>query len=268
MKELDLIQTFEDTFIKAGKLATSLRKEATIESKFDSGEHDVDIVTSSDIAVQEFVLSELAKSDLNQLELVAEEDTPSIHKFAKHADLVLTIDPIDGTANYAKGGDGYNIIVSIHDKVRPIYTFRYIPEKDWGQKIVGDKAEFFGEKPHYDFVKKPKVITYPAYFGVDPKNEITELYEQLVGEGYTFVDKKKVFPDTGATTQFLLEMVDGFFSINGSPVDNFVALHYGLAKGYKIYRDLDLSHLAPSKHGGIGHYEGWYVVLKNSEVCI
>lgn len=263
MKELDLIQTFEDIFIEAGKLAMELRDKAEASNKFNSGASEVDIVTTSDLAVQDFILSKLAKSPLNKLELVAEEDTPSIHLFADHADLVLTLDPIDGTSNYASGKKTYSVVVSIHNKTRPIYTFDYWPEIDWGVKIVNDNHELIGKIPNFDIKKFPRTIAYNSYFGFNPKKQIPDVYEKLTNEGYKFIDKKKINTDFGGTAMFILGINDGYCSMNGSPVDCMVAMHYGLANGYKIYRDLDLSHLSPSKHaGGIGHYEGYYVVAR------
>ena len=55
MKEIEIIQQFENTFIEAGKMAVKLRNDAVIEQKHNSGIKDIDIVTSSDLAVQEFV---------------------------------------------------------------------------------------------------------------------------------------------------------------------------------------------------------------------
>lgn len=263
MKELELVQTFEDTFIEAGKLAMELRDKAEASNKFNSGASEVDIVTTSDLAVQDFILNKLAKSPLNQLELVAEENTPSIHLFADHADLVLTLDPIDGTSNYASGKKMYSVIVSIHDKTRPLYTFDYWPEIDWGIKIVNDKYKFIGTSPNFGIDQLPRAIVYNAFNQFDPRKDLPELYNKLTAAGYEFIEKKQISNDVGGTALLLSGLTDGYCASNIAPVDCMVALHYGLAKGYKIYRDLDLSHLSPSKHaGGIGHYEGYYVVAR------
>ena len=64
MKEIEIIQQFEDVFIEAGKLAVKLRNDAVVKQKHNTGINDIDIVTSSDLAVQEFVLQKLVKSEL------------------------------------------------------------------------------------------------------------------------------------------------------------------------------------------------------------
>ena len=71
MKEIDLIQHFEPIFIEAAELAAKLKKDAVSNKKLSSGNIEVDIVTSADLAVQEFVLQKLVKSDLKNCELIA-----------------------------------------------------------------------------------------------------------------------------------------------------------------------------------------------------
>lgn len=176
---IELIQKFESDFIEAGKLAMSLRKDATVEHKYDSGIEAIDIVTSSDLAVQEFILKKLAKSDLVKCQLIAEEDTPSCSLFADESELVLTLDPIDGTKQYAEGGKFYSVIVTLHDKKRPLYTFDYFPELGWGIKMVNDEVSFIGQTPVDLGVEIPKkTISYPGFEGmIHPSQVAPEVCE-------------------------------------------------------------------------------------------
>lgn len=258
------IQKYEKVFIQAGELAVRLRSEAKSDNKFATGHIEVDVVTSADLAVQEFILQNLAKSELKELELVAEENTPSRKLFANQSNLVLTVDPIDGTSFYASDKTMYSVIVAIHDKKSPIYTFAYWPEVKWGIRIAGKEIKWIGKKPEFNIITKhPRTICYSPYFDFDPAKKMPEIFTKLSGEGYKFVSKKRISEDVGGTALFILGYADGYCSFNASPVDFLVAMHFGLANGYKIYKNLNLSALVPSKfEGGIGHYEGWYVVVR------
>ena len=124
MEILNEIQKFEKDFIAAGRLASKLRKDATTGTKMGTGVHEIDIVTSADLAVQEYILGRLSKSKiLKSCELLAEEETKFTNGFAKKSNYVLTLDPIDGTYLYASGKKMYKVIIGIHDKKNPLYTF-------------------------------------------------------------------------------------------------------------------------------------------------
>lgn len=266
MNEIDLIQTFEKDFIEAGKLAVKLRKDAIVKDKFNSGIKDIDIVTSSDLAVQEFILKKLGSSELKNCEIVAEENTPSKSLFAKSSNLVVTVDPIDGTMAYATGGKFYSVIVTLHDKKRPIYTFDYFPEINWGVKIVNDKIEYIGEQFNTSKMTiPPKTIAYASLEGKNhPKEAIPELYEELISKGYVFRTKKNLGYNLGATISFLLGLADGFYYEDGSAVDCLAGLHFALANNYTIYRAMDIAKPKPSSFtGGSEEYKGYYLALRN-----
>lgn len=262
-----MIQQFEPVFIEAGKLASKLREKAAVHYKATSGIEEIDIVTSADLAVQELILEKLAQSDLKNCELLAEEDTPSVKLFAKSADLVLTLDPIDGTKSYADGKRMYLLIITLHDKEKPIYTFDYFPELDWGIKIVGKENKFFGQTPQFKVYphSNKMIIKYFHKSPVTLESRDPKLAKKLSADGYKLVGRQEISDEAGATMLFVLGFADGYFMTNGSATDALVALHYGTANGYKIFRDLDLSKtIAPSIPGGNDEYEGWYLVIRSS----
>jgi fructose-1,6-bisphosphatase/inositol monophosphatase family enzyme len=265
MRELELIQEFEKDFIEAGKMAVKLRKDVTVEDKFNSGIKDIDIVTSADLAVQELILKKLANSELRNCEIVAEENTPSKNLFAKSSDLVVTVDPIDGTMAYANGGRFYSVIITLHNKKKPIYTFDYFPEINWGIKIAETKIEYIGEQ--FDTSKMiipPKTITYASLEGKNhPEETIPKLYKELVDKGYAFKNKREIGYGLGATVSLLLGLADGFYYEDGSAVDCLAGLHFGLANNYKVYSTMDISKPKPSNFaGGSEEYKGYYLVLR------
>jgi fructose-1,6-bisphosphatase/inositol monophosphatase family enzyme len=193
-------------------------------------------------------------------ELVAEEDTPSRKRFAKSAELVLTLDPIDGTKFYSEGKDGYSLIVMLHNKKRPIYTFNYFPELKWGIKIVHDEVAKLGQKPDFDLEKLPKTIIYSNYGQTDPKN-IPDLYTKLSKRGYQFLEGRARRAIIGDNAQLFLGLVDGIYVENDSAVDCLVSLHFALANGYEIYQNIDITKPTHSKLGG-DEYKGYYLVVR------
>lgn len=147
MNILEEIQKLEPAVKEAGQLAVKMQKTAKHRNKFNSGNAIVDIVTEADLAVQEFLLRELVKTPLADCKLLAEENTPTTEKFTGKLDYYLAIDPIDGTAIYAKGLDFFSTIVSVHDGKKPIYHFKYYPLLNWTQKIVEKNYESIGSIP-------------------------------------------------------------------------------------------------------------------------
>lgn len=260
MNKLELIQTFEPIFIEAANLAASLKEKATSANKYQSGVSAIDIVTSADLEVQEFILNKLADSDLKNCELVAEEDTPSRKRFAKSSELVLTLDPIDGTKFYSEGKNGYSLIVSIHDKKRPIYTFNYFPELHWGIKIVNNAVTELGQKPHFDLEALPKTIIYSNYGQTDPKN-IPDLYARLSKRGYQFLEGKSRRAIVCDNAQLFLGLIDGIYVENDSAVDCLVSLHFALANDYEIYQNIDITKPVVSTLGG-DEYRGYYLAIR------
>lgn len=259
------VQKFEKLFIEAGKLACKLRDTATSSQKFNTGFSEIDIVTSADLEVQEFILSKLADSQLKDCELIAEEDTPTAAKFAKKSQFVLTLDPIDGTKLYATGKKMFSVVVTIHDKKRPIYTFCYYPAVGWGVKIVENKIEYIGKKPSVELNSSDpnKSITYwdrPGKLG--PKKTDPKVYQLLIDRGYHFVSTDDICVESGIKALFLLGLTGGTFIENGSAVDSLSEYHFALANGFKIYGKLDLSKPAPSPRGNYFCYKGYYFAIK------
>ena len=256
---LSAIEQFEPTFRAAGMLASQLRIEAHVVQKLKSGVPEVDIVTSADLEVQEFILKQLAESGLKECELVAEEDTPSKNLFSKESDYVITIDPIDGTLLYSQGKRAYSTIIGLHDKKQPLYTFLFHPELDCGLKIIGRQSIFFGKWPSRGTLH-PKTISYSSAIQ-NPTESNPELCENMRKKGYQFVDKKTISKETGMTYQFLIGAIDGIYVENGSAVDCLIGLHYGLLNVYEINQNLDL---AKPVIGSLGSevYKGYYLVAR------
>ena len=130
------LQKLEPVFIDAGKLAQKMQKGVERHDKYATGDAVVDIVTAADLKVQEFLLEAMAKTDLVKCHLMAEENTETAQKFNNEGEYYLTLDPIDGTANYAAGGHDFCVIVSLHNGKELLYTFIHFPVLNWKAKNI------------------------------------------------------------------------------------------------------------------------------------
>jgi fructose-1,6-bisphosphatase/inositol monophosphatase family enzyme len=269
MEILDEIQKFENDFIAAGKMASDMRHGSSVEYKSNTGFYEMDIVTLADIAVQEFILEKLSKSQLLQkCQLLAEENTEFKDKFAETSELVLTIDPIDGTYLFVNGKKMWKVIVGIHDKKRPLYTFCYFPEYDFAVKMVGDECTYVGQRPHINLINPipPKSIVYGVYGkAVGPEKLFPNQYPSLLKQGYSFIERKEISNESSTTGQFLI-LADKFAGLimdgtMGSAVDILVGLHFGICNGYEVTNEMDLSKPV-NNADGIGNYAGYFLVLK------
>jgi len=259
---IDLLIGLEPTFRQAGDLAKKLRPSAIASKKSDTGMAGVDIITDADLAVQEFVLSEIAKTSLVNCALIAEEDTPSVSKFKGTNGLVLTIDPIDGTRVYAEGGNFYSIIICLHDKKSYHYVYLYYPEADWTRRITDSEVIDFGQLPKAeirDELNLERVIVHAFKF---PKKTAPEMYSEMISRGYIFKSINELTFENGPwpMSLFFVSQVGGYYIETPSSYDGICVLYYGQVKGFEIKSTVDIAN--PFKDARGTRYPGWYLVLK------
>lgn len=262
-KILNLLINLEPVIKKAGELSVGMRDKAKSRNKYQTGEYMIDVVTEADLAVQEMILSEIAKTELVDCQLIAEEDTPSTQKFTGKNGLTLTIDPIDGTFIYASSGRFYSIIICLYDGETPLYTFYHYPAVDWSRRITSKKVIDIGDLPKVQLksdkdYSKTIVSTYGDLTRV-PK----ELLDSLQKQGYEFTNRSEITDESGSTTLLFLNQVGGFFVSNPIAYDGLSPLNYGEALDLEIYSDIDLSKTIAGDHGP--YYDGWYIVLNKKE---
>ncbi len=134
--------------VDKGAVIATVRKAAGL---FDrSGGFNVEnkgtrenIVTSSDIAVQHFLTRELGGMYPDIGFLCEEEDLRDI---ANH-DAVWVIDPIDGTANYARGNENCCISVALVEKGSAVLGVVYSPWREELYTAEKGKGAFRNGEP-------------------------------------------------------------------------------------------------------------------------
>ncbi|MBL8818783.1 MAG: inositol monophosphatase [Planctomyces sp.] len=96
-----------------------------------SGNANTDALTLADLSVQELLVAALRDADpiLRQCRIQGEETTGDMANFAQESELAIAIDPIDGTKQYRdRTGNGYSIIVHLHNFDTPLYSLVFAPE--------------------------------------------------------------------------------------------------------------------------------------------
>ncbi len=101
------------------------------------------IVTSSDLAVQHFLITEL-RHHYPEIGFLCEEE--DLNEVSGH-EAVWVIDPIDGTANYARGNENCCISVALVEKNEPILGVVYAPWRGELYTAEKGKGAFCNGKP-------------------------------------------------------------------------------------------------------------------------
>ncbi len=262
---MNLIETLielEPVFMQAGQIACRMQSTAKHHNKTNTGLNVVDIVTEADLAVQEFLLGEMVKTDLVNCRLLAEEDTPLVSKFTGTNGYYLAIDPIDGTAIYARGGKFFNVIVSLHDGKNLLYTFKHFPVLDWTIKIIKNTYSTVGIQPKFESTLAEKNAV--LYYKGNPKTALGDIYKELTDKGIKFINWGNSMDDADEQSMFILKQTAGFYAEDLNVYDATVALHAAKALNRKIYSGgpnghLDFTNIQKRKTGF--YYPGYYLAL-------
>lgn len=115
----------------SGAVAKRMREFNIAVDGKSSGNANTDALTLADLAVQELLVAALRDADpiLRTCRIQGEETTGDMVHFSSDGSLAISIDPIDGTKQYRdRSGNGYSIIVHLHDDSTPHYSLVFAPE--------------------------------------------------------------------------------------------------------------------------------------------
>lgn len=260
MNPVEILKSLEPVFIEAAQLAYKMQKGVKYHDKYNTGNPLADIVTEADLAVQEFLLKEIIKTDLVNCHLLAEENTPLAKKFNEQGKYYLGIDPIDGTATYAKGGKCFSTIISLHDGKNILYMFGYYPVLNWQYRVANNKYSESGEKP--DFGLSPEMKNTIVYWSGNPEKNIPkEIYDELKNKGIGFKKVLNIDNDVDSITMLALNKIAGTYNENPNVYDGIAEFSIASAKGLKIYSGDNFDLLNIKKRESGFYYPGYYLTL-------
>lgn len=137
----------------AGAVAKQLRGHDIALGGKASGFASTDALTLADLSVQELLVAALRDADpvLRECRIEAEEVTGDLGRFARDSELVIALDPIDGTKQYRdRTGDGWSVMLHLRTETEVLYSLVYIPaagtDGRWvevrGERIVAGGDDF------------------------------------------------------------------------------------------------------------------------------
>jgi hypothetical protein len=262
---LNILISSESIFEQAATLACELRNNVLVYNKSQTGDETLDIVTEADIQVQEFILSRLVETPLIECELIAEESSPSVSKFKGTNGLVLTIDPIDGTAMYVAGQGFFSVIVGLHNKKDILYSYYRYPFLNWTKRIVKNHVEDIGDIPDVKVKSGIDSMSKIAYLAhVKPDNLPKDIEDEFELRGLTVCDRKDISDESTMTALLYTEKIAGVCVLNPIAYDCLGVLYYARATGvYEIYSTVDLSRPMKGSYGV--YYPGLYIIWKSNK---
>jgi len=265
MNPIHTLQQLESTFLEAAQLAYDMQKGVRSYNKRETGNPVGDIVTEADLAVQEFLLKAMSKTELVDCRLIAEEDTPTTALFKKEGPYYLGIDPIDDTAIYAKGGEHFSTIITLHDGKRILYVFVHFPAWNWTHKVVSGFYSVSGKTP--DLALPTDANSTVLFWRGNPQEHIpTDVLAELKGKGVTFQQVSHA-SNFGTIGTFASGKVAGVYHENMNAYDGIVEFSIASARGDKVYSSgahgpIDLTDIQEREKGV--YYPGYYLALNDT----
>jgi fructose-1,6-bisphosphatase/inositol monophosphatase family enzyme len=263
---VECLENLEPIFVQAGQAALRMQGSVKQYNKLQTGNPAIDIVTEADLATQESILGAMRSTSLVGCRLLAEEDTKSVPAFAPESNYYLGIDPIDGTAVYARGGEHFSTIVSLHNGENFLYMFIYFPAWGWTLKIARGTFTTSGSPPNLSMFD-PLETTVVHWSGDPEANIPTEILSAIKAKGLAFRKMSYLGMGVGSIELFALRKIAGVYYENMNVYDGCAEYVIASGRGQPLYSDntagkLELSDIRRSEKGL--YYPGYYLVLSES----
>lgn len=122
-----------DLMPKAGQI---LRKYFHAEALQITRKGHIDIVTEADLEVDQFFRTELSRA-YKDIPVLTEETAPSDIETLADAEYLWVVDPLDGTANFARNDGNFSISVALVSRSVPLLGVIFVPVSSrlfWAQQ--------------------------------------------------------------------------------------------------------------------------------------
>ena len=260
---VECLEGLEPAFVQASQRALRMQKGVQSFNKLQTGNPAIDIVTEADLATQELILKAMRSTALTGCRLLAEEDTESVQAFAAESNLYLGLDPIDGTAVYARGAQHFSTIVSLHNGEDFLYMFIHFPAWDWTLKVARGKYVAVGTAPKLPVLNDAeRSIIY--WSGKPESNMPAELLSALDINGLRLRRMSSVAKGVETIELFATNKIAGVYYENMNVYDGCAEYAIASGRGQPVYSNvgsgkLRLSDIRSSQKGL--YYPGYYLVL-------
>ena len=260
---VECLEGLEPAFVRASQSALRMQKGVQSFNKLQTGNPAIDIVTEADLATQEAILEAMRSTALTGCRLLAEEDTESVKAFAAESNFYLGLDPIDGTAVYARGAQHFSTIVSLHDGENFLYMFIHFPAWNWTLKVARGQYAALGTTPKLPVLNDAEnTIVY--WSGSPERNIPAEILSTLETKGIRVRRMSSFAKGVGSIELFATGKIAGVYYENMNVYDGCAEYAIALGRGQPVYSGtssgkLNLSDVRRSEKGL--YYPGYYLVL-------
>ena len=251
-----LLWQLESEICRISDRGSDFQGKVTAQTKSDTGDFAADVVTEADIWTQDHLLQAFLEAGLDICQLVAEEDTPQVARFAPQAEFQLLIDPIDGTRRFVEGLPYFSTIVSLRRGSQSLYTFCYYPKLRWWIRLWEDKQwEVSGRLALGLPQTGPRVV----YTSGSPGEEFADWQAEF--PEFEWVKGSQMHP-CGSKLLYLTGAAAGYASFKPNLYDGTMVYHYAQIREHKILQSqpFDLSHWESDARGW--HVRGQYLCLQ------
>lgn len=211
---------------RAGQYAVKTRKNRNLEVKTKSA---LNFVTVVDTDNQNFLVGEFQNLSFFKSTLVGfvlEENTKQTQKYLAKGgeDILIYIDPIDGTTAFKEGGDDFCVGVSVEKKNGELlYAVVYIPARDKMyclgltmsslvelDFVLGDsKRKEINVESWGKDVTNPRVATH---YNHEKKDELLKIYSIISGRKVRWYaghgDRGSRYGDNSSPGSLMIDMID------------------------------------------------------------
>lgn len=129
----------------AGAVATELRKHNVAVTGKESGNANTDALTLADLSLQAMLITAIRDCgpDATACRIEAEEETGPLDQFNQHSELVIALDPIDGTRQYRDNtANGWSIMLHVRTRNDVLYSLVFLP-------AYGEHGQWLEATPDY-----------------------------------------------------------------------------------------------------------------------
>ena len=173
-----------------GRYALAMQKGVFSKDKELSESDAENALTDADFMVEEGLLRFFLEKKYN-FRILAEEDSPYVDKFSKEGDMLVVMDPIDGTLRYKKGFENFGMIISVFKKGILDGTLLHTP---YDEKFYWATQE--NEIALSGFYHSDKLTFSHGGFGI---SSIGRRNSNIIKTNILPEDKEKIFNAKGLT---------------------------------------------------------------------
>jgi len=233
-----LSEVVPEALDRAGRKGLQMQPGVQADRKTDTGDDRLDLVTEADLALQEDILTTIARTELHRCVLLAEEKTDAVGEFTGEDPLRITLDSINGTKRYKDGSRAWEIVVGAHSPDQILFNYSLSPGLGYSVQIDEDKGiQTTGTFPgSIAQAKQSQMIMARRYDEL--LREHSELRDFFHDAHFEIVEKDPpidaIGGRVGRNMAFVSGLVQGVLIHRPNPFDGLLPAHFAKHSGRQV----------------------------------